>query len=220
MAKGLELLRDNRSPTSVRLVSKAILAHPKTSAKAFLSAIILLFFGFYWLHPFGQRYQGKRVSDWVTYYAKTKIPVSEEVVLAFGTNAIPDLVKECNAGTRLRENTHFSRRLFEFLFERLLIIRREGIAHEWAAILYLDDPSVLPAILATNRRELINVVIVHCPIEELNAFRSQSTNLILKMDVESMLKWRDWSGLVKLWPRSVREIVKRKQDEAKQLNTK
>ena len=45
------------------------------------------------LEPFAARHDGLTVNDWLDFYARENEPLSAEVVDAFGTNAIPVLIK-------------------------------------------------------------------------------------------------------------------------------
>jgi hypothetical protein len=202
----------------VRLFSKTIVKYPKTAATVFLLTLSSLLFAFYWFEPFSPKYQGKTVDDWLTFYALNGVSVSEDVVLAFGTKAIPVLAKVASAPRRVWRMTKFSSRLFEVIDKYALIQSRARRASEWSEILYLNDNTVLAMIIDSKKEELLNTVLVHCPGAELNDYRLQTTNSLLQTIAERTWKARRSSGTLWLHPQSVRKILDRQRQERQNAN--
>jgi hypothetical protein len=172
----------------VRSFSKTIVKYPKTSIAVFLFGICLLLLGLFWFQPFSPKYQGKTVDDWLTYYARASIrmPVSEEVVLAFGTSALPALEKAAERPSRVAKRLGKHTQVFLFLNKTFSLYARVGPANDWARSLYLDRKELF--LSSVKSPALLRAALRGAPQRELEEYVNQSTNLILKTNADLVLE--------------------------------
>jgi hypothetical protein len=172
----------------VRSFSKTIVKYPKTSAAAFLFGIGLLLLGLFWLQPFSQKYQGKTVDDWLTYYARVNIPVSEEIVLAFGTSALTALERAAERPARVRTRFAKHQKVFLFLNNTFKLYARGGAADAWGKSLYLNAKQ--PFLASVKSPELLRGALFEAPGIELEHYAAQTTNSMLKTNVQAVVNFR------------------------------
>jgi hypothetical protein len=172
----------------VRSFSKTIVKYPKTSAAAFLFGIGLLLLGLFWLQPFSQKYQGKTVDDWLTYYARVNIPVSEEIVLAFGTSALTALERAAERPARVRTRFAKHQKVFLFLNNTFKLYARGGAADAWGKSLYLNAKE--PFLASVKSPELLRGALFEAPGIELEHYAAQTTNSMLKTNVQAVVNFR------------------------------
>jgi hypothetical protein len=172
----------------VRSFSKTVVKYPKTSAAAFLFGISLLLVGLFWFEPFSPKYQGKTVNSWLTDCAKNDRPVSDDVIVAFGKNAIPALEHAIDTLTSIRRRLKNHTRIFIILDETFLLYGKDRKAREWGKSLYLTSSTSRLELLSTTRSSQLMLAMLNgSPQVELEHYAAQTTNSILKTNAELAL---------------------------------
>jgi hypothetical protein len=184
----LELCVRTCCPSPVRSFSKTIVKYPKTSAIVFLLTLSSLLFAFYWLEPFSPKYQRKTVDDWLAYWAKNDRFVPDDVIMAFGTNAVPALEHAIDTLTSIRCRLKDHTGIFIILDQTFLLYGKDRKARQWGKSLYLNSSTSRLELLSTTRSpQLVLAMLNGSPQVDLEHYAAQTTNSMLKTNAELAL---------------------------------
>jgi hypothetical protein len=133
------------------------------------AALLLFFFTllFSWLEPFAPRFQGKTVNGWLDEWLLTGSPVQAEVVDAFGTAVLPQLLRKIRTSGWI-DLYGLSPWAAQKLSTALRADQRHQKVVDWLAVLDHRGHPVLSPLAGAGHSNLVLQLLSYHTLEELD----------------------------------------------------